>query len=99
MQHLCYSYTVMRTYDTKPRSIKSNTKLIGIACMLTASFLFSTGGVLIKIIPWNPLAINGTRNVIAAVVIGIYLAATHHKIKVNFTVIVGSPHCFQLQIK
>ena len=58
--------------------------------MLMASFLFSTGGVLIKIIPWNPLAINGVRNVIAAVVIGIYIAATHHKIKVNFTVIVGA---------
>ena len=43
-----------------------------------------------KIIPWNPLAINGVRNVIAAVVIGLYILATHHKLKFNFTVLVGA---------
>ena len=90
MQHLCYSYFVMRTKENQSKANKKSTSFIGIACMLIASFLFSTGGVLIKIIPWNPLAINGVRNVIAAVVIGIYIAATHHKIKVNLTVIVGA---------
>ena len=79
----------MRTKEG-PKSIKKSTRRIGIVCMLMASFLFSTGGVLIKIIPWNPLAINGIRNVIAAAVIGIYLAATHHKTKVNLTVLVGA---------
>ena len=43
-----------------------------------------------KIVPWNPLAINGVRNVIAAVVIGLYILATHHKLKFNFTVLVGA---------
>ena len=90
MKYLCYSYFVMRTKEFQSKSTIKNTRLIGIACMLMASFLFSTGGVLIKIIPWNPLSINGVRNVIAAIVIGIYIAATHHKIKVNFTVIVGA---------
>ena len=80
----------MRTIEFQSKSTIKSTRFIGIVCMLMASFLFSTGGVLIKIIPWNPLAINGVRNVIAAVVIGIYIAATHHKIKVNFTVIVGA---------
>ena len=80
----------MHTKENQPKSINKNARHIGIACMLMASFLFSTGGVLIKFIPWNPLAINGVRNIIAAVIIGIYIAATHHRIKVNFTVMVGS---------
>ncbi|MBR3339883.1 MAG: DMT family transporter, partial [Lachnospiraceae bacterium] len=65
-------------------------KSLGTAAVLAASLCFSTGGLLMKIVPWNPLAINGVRNVIAAVVIGLYILATHHKIKFNFTVLVGA---------
>ena len=65
-------------------------KSLGTAAVLAASLCFSTGGLLMKIIPWNPLAINGVRNVIAAVVIGLYILATHHKLKFNFTVLVGA---------
>ena len=43
-----------------------------------------------KLIPWNPLAINGVRNAISSVVIGLYILATHHKIKFNPTVLVGA---------
>ena len=46
----------------------------GTAAMLCASFCFSLGGLFIKVIPWNPLAINGARNLIACCVIGLYLA-------------------------
>ena len=65
-------------------------KSLGTAAVLAASLCFSTGGLLMKIIPWNPLAINGVRNVIAAVVIGLYIFAIHHKLKFNFTVLVGA---------
>ena len=65
-------------------------KSLGTAAVLAASLCFSTGGLLMKIIPWNPLAINGVRNVIAAVVIGLYILALHHKLKFNFTVLVGA---------
>lgn len=65
-------------------------KSLGTAAVLAASLCFSTGGLLMKIVPWNPLAINGVRNVIAAVVIGLYILATHHKLKFNFTVLVGA---------
>ena len=58
--------------------------------MLCASLCFSTGGLLMKLIPWNPLAINGARNLIACLVIGGYILATHHKIKFNPTVLVGA---------
>ena len=71
-------------------SSQQGTRLLGTACVLAASLCFSTGGLLMKLIPWNPLAINGARNAIAAVVIGLYILATHHKLKFNPTVLVGA---------
>ena len=67
-----------------------NTRVLGTSMMLAASLCFSTGGLLMKIIPWNPLAINGARNLIACIVIGIYILATHHRLKFNRTVLVGA---------
>ena len=66
------------------------TGITGILAMLGASVCFSTGGLLIKLIPWNPLAINGVRNLIACGVIGAYILITHHKIKWNATVLIGA---------
>jgi drug/metabolite transporter (DMT)-like permease len=68
----------------------NHTRLLGTAAMLAASFCFSLGGLLIKLIPWNPLAINGARNLIACSVIGFYILATRHRLKINFTVLVGA---------
>ena len=74
----------------KEMNSPKNAKIFGTVCMLAASLCFSTGGLLMKLIPWNPLAINGARNVIAAVVIGLYILATKHKLKFNPTVLVGA---------
>ena len=63
---------------------------MGIAAMIAASLCFSLGGLLIKMIPWNPFAINGARTLISAVVIGLYIIATHHRLKFNLTVFVGA---------
>ena len=71
-------------------NFKKNTRFLGTTCMLAASLCFSTGGLLMKLIPWNPLAINGARNVIAAIVIGLYILVTRHKLKFNPTVLVGA---------
>ena len=65
-------------------------KLLGTICMLLASICFSLGGLLIKLVPWNPIAINGVRNLIACMVIGCYILITHHKLKFNFTVFCGA---------
>ncbi len=65
-------------------------KIRGTLTMLSASVCFSLGGLLIKMVPWNPLAINGVRNLIASCVIGLYICFTHHRIKVNFTVLMGA---------
>lgn len=58
--------------------------------MLAAAVCFSLGGLLIKLVPWSPYAINGVRNLIAACVIGSFILLTHHRIKWNFTVFVGA---------
>jgi drug/metabolite transporter (DMT)-like permease len=62
----------------------------GIFYVLTAAVLFSIGGLCIKLVPWSPLAINGTRNLISAILIGIYLKVTHHKIVINPAVLFGA---------
>lgn len=68
----------------------STKKLYGTITMVGASLCFSLGGLLIKIIPWSPFAINGVRNLIAACVIGLYVLVTHHRLKWNPTVMVGA---------
>ena len=55
-----------------------------------AAVLFSIGGLCIKLVPWSPLAINGARNFISAIIIGIYLKVTGHKIVLNSAVIFGA---------
>lgn len=71
-------------------SLTQSQKVRGTLTMLCASVCFSLGGLLIKMIPWNPLTINGVRNLIASCVIGLYIIITHHKLKLNFTVLVGA---------
>ena len=58
--------------------------------MFLAAVLYSIGGLCIKLIPWGGMAINGGRTAIALVVIGLYLAATRHKPKMNLWVLVGA---------
>ena len=55
-----------------------------------ASVCFSTGGLFIKLIPWNALAINGARNLIGAAVVGIFLLVTRHRIVFSRRVLTGA---------
>ena len=55
-----------------------------------AALLFSIGGLCIKLVPWSPLAINGARNFISVILIGIYLKVIHHKIVINPAVLFGA---------
>lgn len=57
--------------------------------VLISAIFFSIGGVLIKLIPWGSLAINGMRSIIAIVVLAIYLVATKHKFVWNKSVLFG----------
>ena len=62
----------------------------GPGMMLLASVCFSLGGLLCKLIPWSPLAINGVRDLLGCLVIGAYMLAAKHRLRVNRTVIVGA---------
>ena len=75
---------------TKQKTYPSERKRLALVMMLGASICFSTGGLFMKLIPWNPLAINGARNLIACVVIGIYLIVIKHKLVINPTVLIGA---------
>ena len=58
-----------------------------VLCVFLASVCFSTGGLFIKMIPWSALAINGARNLIGSMIIGIYLLVTRRIIVFNRTVL------------
>jgi drug/metabolite transporter (DMT)-like permease len=57
-------------------------KTAGILAMATTAFLWSIAGLFIKIIDWNPIAIAGTRSLIASAVIFLYLK--HPRIHLSF---------------
>lgn len=66
----------------------------GIAYIFGAAFLFSLGGLLIKLIPWSAMAINGARSIISIVLIGIYLIVTKEKFTLTPGVILGAVATF-----
>ena len=62
----------------------------GLLCVFCASLLYSIGGLCIKLIPWNGMAINGARTAIALVVIAGYLLAARHPLRTNRWVLLGA---------
>lgn len=58
--------------------------------MILASTLFATGGLVLKFVPWNPLAINGIRSLFGAIVIAIFMVTTRHRLILNKTTALGS---------
>ncbi len=61
-----------------------------VLCVFLASVCFSLGGLFIKLVPWQALAINGARNLIGAAVIGVYLLITRHKLVFSRPVFIGA---------
>ena len=58
-------------------------------CMAAAAFLFSLGGMLVKLVPWNPMAISSARSVLAGIIIFVYMKIRGHRIVVNRAVLLG----------
>ena len=76
--------------DNKMENRKEKNNFGSLLCVFLASVCFSTGGLFIKIIPWNALAINGARNLVGAGVIGIYLLIRRHRIVLSRQVFIGA---------
>lgn len=62
----------------------------GVLFVATAAVLYSIGGLCIKLIPWSGLSINAGRSAIGILVLGLYLLLTHHKLKFNRWILIGS---------
>ncbi len=62
----------------------------GAIFILLAAIMFSMGGLMIKIVPWQPLSIIGARNIFAVVITFIYIKIIKHKIVFNLSVLLGS---------
>lgn len=62
----------------------------GLACVLISAVCFSLAGVLIKVIPWNPISINGARCIFAIIPMYLYLRATGRRFHVNKQIIGGA---------
>ncbi len=45
---------------------------LAILLLITTGVLWSTGGLIIKLIPWSPVSIAGIRSVLSAVIIYLY---------------------------
>ncbi len=62
----------------------------GTLFVFVASVLYSLGGLCIKVIPWNGLAINGGRTAIALVVMAVYFWKTGHRLRLNHWILLGA---------
>lgn len=65
-------------------------QLKGAAFIAAAALLFSIGGLVIKLLPWSPLSINGGRNILAAAVTALYMKSTRQKFVFNWSVLLGA---------
>ena len=62
----------------------------GLIFILASAVFFSIAGVLIKVIPWSPLSINGARCVFAIIPLYVYLRATGRHLHVNKQIVAGA---------
>ncbi len=63
---------------------------VGTIYVIISAICFSLAGVLIKMISWSSLSINGIRNIFAFLVMYIYLRKIGHKMVINRVVILGA---------
>ena len=65
-------------------------ELKGTVMMSLAAILFATGGLALKFVNWNPLAINGIRSFFGLAVIGLYMKSIGHRLQKGKTVWLGA---------
>jgi len=65
-------------------------KNLGTIFVFISAVLFSMGGLFVKLVPWQPLSINGARSIYAAIIIFTYIKLTKHKIVFNKYVALGA---------
>jgi len=66
----------------------------GVTYIFLSAFLFSWGGLLIKLIPWSSLAINGARSILSVVMILLFMIARREKFHLSWGVALGGVFTF-----
>ena len=72
----------MKTFDKE--------SLKGTGYVLLSAIFFSLGGLLIKLIPWSSVTIQGARSIFSSLVIGGYMLLTGRKLVLNRSVLFGA---------
>ena len=62
----------------------------GALFVFLSALFFSIGGLFMKLIPWNGLAINSARNVFSVLVLAAFFRIRRHKLVINRTVLIGA---------
>ena len=62
----------------------------GLLCVFAAALLFSTGGLLVKLIPWQSLSINSFRSLISVCILFAFAKVTRQKVKFTPGTIAGA---------
>ncbi len=57
--------------------------------ILMSALCFSTGGILVKLVPWSSMAISSGRSIIAAVLLLVYMKIRRHKFVFNKAMLIG----------
>lgn len=70
----------------------------GTLLVFLAAVLFSMGGLLVKIIPWTAMPLNGARCLISVCVLAVYMRMTKHKLVINKAVLLGAVCSFGTNI-
>lgn len=65
------------------------TKNIYPLLVFAAALLFASGGFLLKLAPWHPMAVSAGRSSVAAVEILLYMAIRRHRLVINKAVLLG----------
>lgn len=61
----------------------------GYILAIVSAFVFSFGGVVIKLMPWQGISINSARNAVALVITIIFMLIVGHKPRFNLTTVFG----------
>ena len=62
----------------------------GALFVFLSAVFFSIGGLFMKLIPWNGLAINSARNVFSVLVLAAFFRIRRHKLVINRTMLIGA---------
>ena len=62
----------------------------GLLFVFIAAILFSIGGLCVKVIPWNAMAINSFRSIVSVILLLIFAKVTGRKFKLTPGVLIGA---------